>query len=516
MVLFSERVATRSGGGVLRWAAVAALCLTELLVFVDNTIVNVALPTIATELGADNSGLQWVVDMYTLVFAGLLLTGGYLGDRFGRRLVLLIGVAGFAIMSGLAGLASSLNELIAARAGLGLFAALVFPATLAIVIVLFENATHRAIAVTIWSAVAGVAIAIGPVAGGWLLEHYSWGSVFWVNVPVGIIALVLVTALVPPSRNPEIGPFDRGGVVLSIIGVAVLVYSVIEAPHRGWLSPWTIAGCVVAVAVLAAFAYSELRNDHALFDVRLFADGRFAAATLLLTMGFFSLMGYVFLVTQYFQAVKEFSPLQTGIRTLPFAIVMAVLSGPAMYLATKLGSGRTAALGSLIMAVGLALTVQYENDTPYWSVIFVAMTTMAAGLALIAGPATLIVLSQLSTGQAGAGSAVNDTSREVGGTLGVAVLGSILASVYSSRVDQGLAGAAIPAPVQQASRDSVMAGVQVAKQVPGQTGLYLQNVVKHAFIDGLHASAWAAAAVSAVAAVAGWWVFERIGRKGEQ
>ncbi|MGK8503149.1 MFS transporter [Nocardia asiatica] len=511
MVQSSERAAVSGTRNRLRWLVVGVLCLTELLVLVDNTIVNVALPTIATELGANNSGLQWVVDMYTLVFAGLLLTGGYLGDRFGRRLMLLIGVVGFTAMSVLAALAVSLDQLIAARAGLGVFAALVFPATLAIVVVIFDDAKERAIAVSAWSAVAGVAIAIGPVLGGWLLEHFSWGSIFWINVPAGLVAVVLVIVLVPSSSDPDVGSFDAVGVVLSIAGVVVLVYSVIEAPHRGWSSPLTVGGCVMAVGILAAFTMWELRNRHALFDVRLLADGRFAAATLLLALGFFSLMGFVFLVTQYFQGVKEYSPLETGIRTLPFAVVMAVLAGPSMFLAAKLGSGRTAALGALIMAVGFWLTVRYEVDTPYWSVIFVAMTTMAAGLALIAGPATHIVLSQLSTGQAGAGSAVNDTSREVGGTLGVAVLGSILASVYSTEIDRGLTGLPVPAPVDAASRESVMAGVQVAKQVPEPVGTQLQDVVKGAFIEGFHASAWVAAGVSAVAAVAGWWVFERLG-----
>lgn len=514
MVLSRERAATDDSSRAVRWLAVVALCLTELLVFMDNTIVNVALPSIATQLDANNAGLQWVVDMYTLIFAGFLLTGGYLGDRFGRRRLLVIGVVGFTITSGLGALAGSLGELILARAGMGLFAALVFPATLAIVVVLFDDAKERAIAVAAWSAVAGIAIAIGPVLGGWLLEHFSWGSVFWINIPAGVLALILVGILVPNSKNPEIGRFDLIGVLLSTAGVVLLVYSVIEAPHRGWLSPWTVGGIVVSLGILAAFVIAELRNDHALFEVRLFADGQFAAAALLLAMGFFSLMGFCFLVTQYFQGVQEFSPLETGLRTLPFAVVMAVLAGPGMYLASKLGSGRTAALGSLVMAVGFWLTIRYETDTPYWSVIFVAMTTMAAGLSLITGPATLIVLNNLSTGQAGAGSAVNDTSREVGGTLGVAVLGSILASVYSSRIGDGLAELRLPEAAEAASRDSVVAGVQAAQQLPPPVGEQVSEIVKGAFLDGFHAASWVAVGVSAVAAVAGWWVFERIGKSG--
>ncbi|MBU9765416.1 DHA2 family efflux MFS transporter permease subunit [Mycobacterium sp. TNTM28] len=497
----------------LRWLALAALCWAELLVFVDNTIVNVALPTIAKDLGANNSGLQWVVDMYTLVFAGLLLTGGYLGDRFGRRLILLVGVVGFMAFSAVAAVSGSLGQLIGARAGLGLFAALVFPATLAIVVVIFDDLTERALAVALWAAVAGVAAAIGPVLGGWLLEHFSWGSIFWANLPAGLLALILIPILVPPNKNTDAQAFDLGGVLLSTIGVALFVYSVIEAPNHGWSSLRTIAGIAVGAGVIAVFAAWEHRKPNALFDVRLFADRRFAAAALLMAFGFFALMGFVFLVTQYFQAVKGYSPLETGIRTLPFAIVMAVLAGPSMWLADKLGSGRTAACGSLVLAVGFWLTVQYGVDTSYWRVIVVAMSTMAAGVAMISGPATLLVLNELSAGQAGAGAAVNDTSREIGGTLGVAVLGSILASVYSSTVGRDLADAPLTADVREAAQSSVMAGVQIAHRLPAPLGARADEVVKDAFIAGFHCASWVAGAVSAAAAVAGLWVFERAGRR---
>ncbi|WP_234814378.1 MFS transporter [Mycolicibacterium conceptionense] len=496
----------------MRWWALAALCWAELLVFVDNTIVNIALPTIAKELGANNSGLQWVVDIYTLVFAGLLLTGGYLGDRFGRRKVLIIGIAGFMALSAIAAISASLGQLIAARAGLGLFAALVFPATLAILVVIFDDLRERALAVALWAAVAGVAAAIGPVLGGWLLEHFSWGAIFWVNLPAGLLCLLLVPIVVPPNKNPDTGRFDSRGVLLSTVGILAFVYSVTEAPSRGWWSVHTIGGITLGIAVIAAFAAWEYRHEEALFDVRLFADRGFAAAALLMAFGFFALMGFVFLVTQYFQAVKGYSPLETGIRTLPFAIVMAVLAGPSMWLATKMGSGRTAASGSLVMSAGFWVTVHYDIDTSYWSVIVVAMTTMAAGLALIAGPATLIVLNELSTGQAGAGAAVNDTSREIGGTLGVAVLGSILASVYSTNVSRDLAGIPLPAEALDAAGSSVMVGVHVAQHLPTRIGIQVEDVVKNAFISGFHAAAWVACGVAATAGVICWLVFERIGR----
>ncbi|MEV0711554.1 DHA2 family efflux MFS transporter permease subunit [Nocardia aurea] len=489
---------------VIRWLGLAALCFAELLVFMDNTIVNVALPKISMDLGASTSGLQLVVDMYTLVFAGLLLTGGYLGDRFGRKTVLLVGITGFAVVSALAAISRDLGQLIAARASLGLFAALVFPATLAIVVILFDNLRERAIAVAIWAAVAGIAAAIGPVMGGWLLNHYSWGSIFWINVPAGVVALFAVAALIPPNRNPDVGRFDLGGVVLSMAGISIVVYSVIEAPSHGWLTIRTIGGLVVGVAVIAAYVVWESRFSSPLFDIRLFRDRGFAAAALLLTFGMFALMGFVFLMTQYFQGVKEFSPLETGTRTLPFAIAMAAFAGPSMWLGSKIGAGRTAAIGSLVMALAFWLTVPYDADTSYWGVIVPVMVTLAAGVALVSGPATFMVLNELSTGQVGAGSAVNDTSRELGGTLGVAVLGSILASVYSGKTATGLADIPLPQPAREAATNSMLSGVRAARSVPGPIGAQLGDLVKGAFLDGFHIASLVAGGVAAVAAIAGW------------
>ncbi|MBF4996959.1 MFS transporter [Nocardia sp. BSTN01] len=489
---------------VIRWLGLAALCFAELLVFLDNTIVNVALPKISMDLGAGTSGLQLVVDMYTLVFAGLLLTGGYLGDRFGRKTVLVIGITGFAVVSALATLSADLGQLIAARAGLGLFAALVFPATLAIVVILFDNLKERAIAVATWAAVAGIAAAIGPVVGGWLLDHYSWGSIFWINVPAGVVALFGVAALIPPNKNPDVGRFDLGGVLLSMAGISIVVYSVIEAPNHGWLTARTIGGLVVGAAVIAGYVVWENRFSSPLFDIRLFRDRRFAAAALLMTFGMFALMGFVFLMTQYFQGVKEFSPLETGIRTLPFAIAIAIFAGPSMWLGSKTGEGRTAVIGSFIMALAFWLTIRYDADTSYWGVIVPVMVTLAAGVALVSGPATFMVLNELSTGQVGAGSAVNDTSRELGGTLGVAVLGSILASVYSGKVNAGLAAIPLPQPTHDAATNSMLTGVQAARSIPGPIGTKLGGLVKDAFLDGFHVASLVAGGVAAVAAIAGW------------
>lgn len=487
-----------------RWVALGVLCLAELLVMIDNTIVNVALPTISRDLSASTTGLQWVVDAYTLAFAGLLLAGGYLGDRYGRRRALVIGVAAFGGVSAIAASATSLGELIAARAALGVFASLVFPATLALLTNLFTNAKERAAAVGIWGATSGVAVAVGPVLGGALLEHFSWSSVFWVNVPFAIVVIAAVLIAVPADRGGHTAPFDALGVLLSIAGVSLLVYTVIEGPHRGWWTTPSVLGFVGAAIVLAAFVVRELRIPHPILDVRLFTNRLFAASSGMIAIAFFSLFGFIFLITQYMQAVKGYDPLEAGIRTLPFAIVVAVVSPLAIIAARLIGPGITVGIGSALMSSGFAVALTADRGTSYWALIFPAMCLMAAGLALIQGPATSIIMDSLEPHQAGAGSAVNDTTREIGGTLGVAVLGSILASLYGTQVDSRLAGVGLPADAEHAARTSVMAGVEVAQRVPGQAGTFVLNAVQDAFVDGLHRALWAAIIVTAMGAPTAW------------
>ena len=485
-----------------RWWALGALSFAELLVMIDNTIVNVALPTLARDLGAGISGLQWIVDAYTLVFAGLLLTGGYLGDRFGHRRVLLTGIGGFMLVSVLAASSQNLGQLVAGRAGLGVFAALVFPATLAIITTIFVDARERAMAVGIWAAVSGVAVAIGPVLGGWLLEHFSWTSVFWVNVPFGVVALAMILAVVPGTRPVSVPRFDALGVVLSIAGLGLLTFTLIEAPHVGWATARTVVGVVVAVAILAVFVATQLRIAHPILDVRLFANRRFATAAGMISVAFFALFGFIFLITQFFQAVKGYGPLAAGVRTLPFAIVMAALSPVAMALSHRFGPRVVSVTGAFLMSGGFALVELSARDSGYWELIIWAMSLMAAGLAFVSGPCTQLIMDALRPEQAGAGSAVNDTTREIGGTLGVAVLGSILTSAYVAGVGDRLSGSGLPAEAVDAAKQSVMAGAGVADQAPGAIGDAVRIAVQDAFMVGLHDAVWAAVAVTAVAGVA--------------
>ncbi|WP_168702857.1 DHA2 family efflux MFS transporter permease subunit [Gordonia paraffinivorans] len=485
-----------------RWWSLGALGFAELLVMIDNTIVNVALPTLALDLDAGISGLQWIVDAYTLVFAGLLLTGGYLGDRFGHRRMLVTGIVGFMAVSALAASAQSLGQLIAARGGLGLFAALVFPATLAIITSIFVDAKERATAVGIWAATSGVAVAIGPVLGGWLLEHFSWTSVFWVNVPFGMIALAAIFAVVPGTRPLEVPRFDIAGVALSVAGLGLLTYTLIEAPHVGWGEVRTVAGILGALALLTLFVAIQLRIAHPILDVRLFANRHFATAAAMISLAFFALFGFIFLITQFFQAVKGYGPLAAGVRTLPFAIVMAVLSPVAMMLSHRFGARYVAVLGAFLMSGGFALVELSSRDSGYWELIIWAMSLMAAGLAFISGPCTQLIMDALRPEQAGAGSAVNDTTREIGGTLGVAVLGSILTSAYVAGIADRLSGRGLPREAVDVAEQSVMAGVEVARQLPGTLGDAVQVAVQEVFLDGLHDAVWAAVAITAAAGVA--------------
>ena len=315
-----------------RWWILAVLCLSVLLVVVDNTIVNVALPTISRTLSASTQGLQWIVDAYTLVFAGLLLVGGNLGDRLGRRRVLQAGLALFAVFSVAAALSRNTGELIAGRAAMGAAAALIYPATLALLTHVFTSARERATAIGIWSAVSGLAVAIGPVSGGLLLRHFSWSAVFYVNVPIVIIALAAGMVLLPESRDPKAGRFDPLGALLSVSGIGLLVWTVIEAPAHGWASAATIGGFAGSLVILAAFAAWQLRRPDPMLDVRLFANPRFSAASGAIALAFFGLFGFIFLITQYFQLVRGYDPLRAGVATLPFAIVTGALSPAAIAL----------------------------------------------------------------------------------------------------------------------------------------------------------------------------------------
>ena len=449
-----------------RWLALVVICAAELLVVLDNTVVNVALPSMGLQLRSSISGLQWVVDAYTLAFAGLLLAFGHLGDRYGRKKVMIVGLAGIAVMSIGGAIAADLGQVIAARAAMGVCAAAVFPATLALIINIFTDAKERALAIAAWTAMAGFAIAIGPTAGGFLLEHFSWHSVFWINVPVAVVVLLAAVAVVPESRAAHVGKYDPLGITLSIVGITVIVWAIIEAPHQGWLSAVSVAAYAGGALCLAGFVWWELRSDSPVLDMNLFRIRRFSLPALAIAVGYFSMFGFLFMITQYFQGVMELSPLQFGIHSLPFAVSIAIGAPLATMIAQRIGTTAVIVFGLLVMSAGMFIAGQVKVETPYLGPVLISMVLMGLGLAIVQGPATESIMSSVSLDEAGAGSAVNDTTREVGGTLGVAVLGSIVASIYTTKVGPKIDAIpdALMEPYQKAfARETVVSVIEIVK-----------------------------------------------------
>ncbi|MCU1426618.1 MAG: drug resistance transporter, EmrB/QacA subfamily [Actinomycetia bacterium] len=484
-----------------RGAALATICLSIFVISVDGTIVNVALPTLARQLHASNSQLQWIADAYTLVFAGLLLAAGSLGDRYGRRGALALGLGAFAAASLFASQAGSAATLIGARAAMGIGAALIFPTTLALLTNMFPTGPERAKAIGIWAAMTGAGVATGPIVGGWLLEHFSWGSVFLVNVPVAAVAIVAGRLFVPTSKDPATPPVDVGGVVLSVAGITAVIYTIIEASGWGWSSTRTIAGFAFGALILAAFALWERRHTHPMLDLRVFNNRRFSGASLAVTASYFALFGFIFLITQYFQFVKAYSAFGTGVRLLPVAISIALASVTGPRIAARAGTTAVVAAGLGLFAVGVAWSSSVSAGTSY-SEIAAQMVLIGAGMGFTTAPATESIMGSLSVDKAGVGSAVNDTTRELGATLGVAVVGSVFTSVYAYQLAQQSAVSRLPPAARATSARSLAAAYQVASQLGSQPAHQVIAAANHAFLDGLRAGSLVSAGVAAAAAVA--------------
>jgi EmrB/QacA subfamily drug resistance transporter len=490
-----------------RWWTLAVLNVSLLLIVMDNTILNVALPTLARELEASGSELQWIVDSYVLVFAGLLLTAGALGDRFGRRGALSSGLVIFGAGSVAATFADSAGMLIAARAFMGIGGALIMPATLSILINVFTDPKERAKAIGLWATVGGLAVAIGPVVGGWLLEHFSWSAVFVINIPVVVLALVSGRALVPTSRDPETPPLDIPGAVLSVVGLGALVWGIIAAGEHSWTAAGPLTGFAVAAAALAAFVGWERRTPHPMLDMTFFRNARFTAASVAVMLGYFAMFGSLFLLTQLLQFVLGFSAFEAGVRLLPLALAMALFATVSAKLVDLLGTKVVVVTGMTTVAGGLLWMAVLGHDSSYGDYL-PAMIVIGTGVALTWAPTTEAIMGSLPPSKAGVGSAVNDTVREVGGALGVAVLGSILASQYATSI--GTAAEGMPEPAAETASDSLGGAVLVAQQVGGQAGSALLDAARSAYIDGFGLALVVAAGVAAAgAAIAALWLPSR-------
>ena len=392
----SERAQTRAEER--RWWILAVLCFSLLVIVLDNTILNVAIPTIVRDLDATNSQLQWMVDAYTLVFAGLLLTGGSLGDRFGRRGALQVGLVIFGLGSLASAFATSSGQLIATRAFMGIGGAFIMPATLSIITNVFPP-RERGKAIGVWAATAGLAGVLGPLTGGFLLEHFYWGSIFLVNIPIVIVGLLAGVFLIPTSKDPSAPRLDPVGAVLSIVGLSVLLYGIIEAPQDGWTDPKILMCFFVGLAVLGMFLVWEARSDHPMLDVRFFQNARFTAASVGIMMVFFAMFGATFLLTQYFQFVLGYTPLETGIRFLPIALCMMVLSPLSARFVHRLGTKLVVGTGLMMVTAGLVSWASLSASSPYWPDIVWRQALMASGMALDHGPRDRVDHGLVAAGQ---------------------------------------------------------------------------------------------------------------------
>lgn len=461
----------------------AVMCLSLVIVVVGNSSLNVALPTLVRELDATTTQLQWIVDGYALVFAGLLLPAGALGDRLGRKGALLGGLAVFGLASLSASFAQDPNQVIAARAVMGLGAAFIMPATLSIISNVFPP-KERAGAIALWAGFAGAGAAIGPISSGLLLEHFSWGSVFLINVPIVLVAIGLGLAITPKSSDPLHARLDPVGALLSIVGFSSLIFFIIEGPERGWTDTLTLTGGILGALGLVAFVLWELRSTHPMLDPRLFKLRGFGVGALTITMAFFAMFGSFLVITQYLQFVRGYSPLTAGLATIPFAVMMVLVAPRSARLVRRFGHRHIMATGLAIASVGLALLSISSAATPYLQIAF-AFVLMAGGMSLTTAPATDAVVGSVPLSKAGVGSAVNDTTRELGGALGIAVLGSVLSSVYRSEITGALTG--LPSQAAEAVRDGIGGALAVAGQGgPGST--QLADAAKEAYLDGMGAA----------------------------
>src|SRR5260370_22050357 len=482
----------------------AALLLAAFSVNLDTPLVNVALPSLVRELHATTAQLQWVVDAYNLVSGALRLTSGSLSDRLGRKGMLVAGLAVFGAASIAGGFTSAPAQLIATRAVIGLGAAMTFPATLSLISNVFTERAERARAIGLWGASAGVAIALGPIVGGWLLEHSSWASIFIAMGPVAAAGAVLVAFSVPTSKDTGASQADLPGVILSTGVMALLVFTIIEAPTYGWGSARSVAGFALSAVLLAAFIAWEQRAAHPMLDVRLFRNMRFSAASGAVTVSFFTLFGFIFLMTQYFQFIRGYGPLSTGVHLLPVALSVGVGSVAGTQLAVRAGTKLVVAGGLVAMAAFYGWVAAVTSATTSYGIIAVQMVLYGLGMGLTSAPATESIMGAVSRRHAGVGSAVNDSTRLLGGTLGVAVIGSVYASLYRSRLTAGLP-ADLPGRISAIAHQSVGAAFAVSGQVTAAGHAALGQAIQHAssdaFLRGLSIGCVVAGLVAAAGAI---------------
>ncbi|MGF1342857.1 MFS transporter [Streptomyces flavovirens] len=468
------------GGHPQRWLILGVICLAQLTVLLDNTVLNVAIPSLTTELGASTADVQWMINAYSLVQSGLLLTAGSASDRYGRKKMLVIGLTLFGIGSLVAGLAQSPGQLIAARAGMGIGGALLLTTTLAVVVQIFDD-TERVKAIGIWSTVSSLGFAAGPLLGGVMLDHFWWGAIFLINIPVAVVGLVAVVRLVPESKNPRGDRPDLLGALLSTLGMAAVVYAIISGPEHGWTSGQVLLTAFTGIAFLTGFVLWELHIPHPMLDMHFFRNQRFVGAVAGSILVAFGMGGSLFLLTQHLQFVLGYSPLEAGLRTAPLALTVIVLNlaGLGARLVPKMGTPATIAAGMSLLAAGLAAVALLGREA--YGGMLGGLVVMGAGIALAMPAMANAIMSAIPPEKAGVGAGVNGTLAEFGNGLGVAVLGAVLTSRFTALVPASVGAASLPAAL-------------AAAQGEGE-----RHRITGAFADGLAASQL----VGAVAVLAG-------------
>ncbi len=479
-----------------RWFTLIAICLAVTITSIDNTIMNVGLPSIVNGVGASQAQLQWLIDSYTIVFACLLLTMGAIGDKWGRHRTMMIGLVIFGGFSALASSADSANALILCRGLMGIGGALILPATLAILTNTFDG-KERSKAIGVWSAVAGIGVAAGPLIGGFLLNHFWWGSIFLINVPICVVALVMGWFLVPPSKSSHSSQrLDLFGAFLSVIALVGLLYGIIEIPEKGWTSPEVLVAIGFGLVFLVLFTWWELRCDEPMLDLNFFRNPRFSAASMTITINYFVMFGSTFLIVQYFQFILGYSPLKAGVMTAPVAVGLMATSPQAHRFVSRWGTTKVVIAG-LIVCSGVMVCYGIESIISSDVGGIVVRTIFGCGLALTATPATESIMGALPRDRAGVGSAVNDTTRQIGGARGVAVIGSLFAWRYhASLADLS----SLPAGAATAAQNSIGKAIQVASSLPADQATSLLDAAKAAYVSAMRIGVWTCAVILLVAA----------------
>lgn len=492
---------TSSPGYATRWIGLLFIGLSVIIISMDNTILNNALPIISADLNATTSDLAWIVDAYILVFAALMLTMGAFGDRFGRKRALQVGLVLFAAASAGAALAPNTAVLILARAFLGVGGAMIMPASLSIINATFPR-DEAPQAIAIWAAIFSLGIGIGPILGGWLVQSYGWHAIFFINLPVIAIAMVGCGRFLADSRDEMARQLDIVGVLLSIGGLFALVYAIIEVGIAGWASIHVIGGFIIALVLLGLFFWWEGRTPHAMLPLYLFKNPSFTAANTILAFTMFALFGSTFFLSQYLQSVLGFTPLEAGFRVLPVAIPMTIFATYSARIAVRIGTKYTVALGIGLAAVGLIyLSILLDVNTPYeW--VMIGQLMMGTGLGIAVSPATTAIMRSVPVSKSGIGSAMNNTTRQLGGALGIAVLGTMMNSVYLNGVE------ALKAVLPASAHEAVAGSLQIAQRFATESGLDPQttqqilDITSRAFVDGVTYSMSVGAVIMGLTALA--------------